>query len=214
MLQIWLVAAFAFLLGLAMLLYGYRIFLVLLPVWGFFAGFWLGAEIVSLIFQQGFLATFIGWGIGFALGMIFALLSYLYFNVAVALIAAAVGYALGEGLMAALGLGGGFLAMVVGVITGTIALGFAIAKNLKAYLVKLLTSISGANAIILSVLLVLGKVSLDTLRVEGNIVLPILQDSLLWLLLWAGLAVAGFVFQIRSSRTFQFKREDYEENWG
>lgn len=214
MIQVLLVAAFSFLLGLAMLLYGYRVFLVLLPVWGFFAGFWLGAEIVSLIFSQGFLAAVTGWIVGFVLGIIFALLSYLYFNVAVAIIAATAGYALGELLMSALGLGGGFLAMVVGVITGAIALGFAIAKDLKAYLVKLLTAISGANAMILSLLLVLGKVSLDTLRVEGNSVMPVLQDSLLWLIVWAVLALAGFVFQIRSSRHYQFKREDYRENWG
>ena len=34
----------AALVGVGLLLYGYRAFFVLLPVFGFFGGFWMGAE--------------------------------------------------------------------------------------------------------------------------------------------------------------------------
>ena len=43
MLSILFISLFALILGLAFCFAGYRVFLVMLPIWGFFAGFWLGA---------------------------------------------------------------------------------------------------------------------------------------------------------------------------
>lgn len=71
-----LVILFVAILGALFLLWGYRIFLVLLPIWGFFGGFWFGAAGVSLFLGQGFLATATGWLVGFILGLIGALVSY------------------------------------------------------------------------------------------------------------------------------------------
>ena len=53
-------ALFSVLLGAAILLAGYRFFLVMLPIWGFFGGLWLGAYAVTLILGTGFLATTTG----------------------------------------------------------------------------------------------------------------------------------------------------------
>ena len=39
--------------GLAFAFYGFRVFLILLPIWGFFAGFLLGANGVEYIFGDG-----------------------------------------------------------------------------------------------------------------------------------------------------------------
>ena len=50
-------ALFIAALGAALCFFGYRVFLVLLPIIGFFAGFWLGAEVVSIIFGTGYLAA-------------------------------------------------------------------------------------------------------------------------------------------------------------
>ena len=44
-LQVLCVSILALLLGLAALLAGYRLFLLLLPIWGFFAGFFIGAKL-------------------------------------------------------------------------------------------------------------------------------------------------------------------------
>src|SRR4026209_2511697 len=41
--------------GRLALLLGYRLFLLLLPLWGFVVGFAVGARLVSLVFDQGFL---------------------------------------------------------------------------------------------------------------------------------------------------------------
>ena len=72
-----LLGALAIGIGLAFAFWGFRVFLVLLPIWGFFAGFLLGANGVQYIFGEAFLATATGWVVGFLLGLLFAVLSYL-----------------------------------------------------------------------------------------------------------------------------------------
>ncbi len=87
MLSVLFVALFALIVGLAFCFAGYRVFLVMLPIWGFFAGFWLGAEVTTLLFGSGFLATTTGWVIGFVVGLLGAVLSYLLYFLGVALLA-------------------------------------------------------------------------------------------------------------------------------
>ena len=60
--------------GLAVTFLGYRLFLILLPIWGFFFGFFLGAETVQVIFGIGFLATVTSWVAGFFVGVVVAVL--------------------------------------------------------------------------------------------------------------------------------------------
>lgn len=48
-------ATIALLFGLVVAFGGYRLFLVLLPIWGFFAGFFLGAQTIS------FLSAMVSW---------------------------------------------------------------------------------------------------------------------------------------------------------
>src|SRR6476619_8218511 len=82
---------------------GYRFFLLLLPIWGFFFGFGLGAQTIQAIFGSGFLSDVTSWIVGFVVALIFAVLSYLFYIFAVALIAGSLGYALGTGLLVAIG---------------------------------------------------------------------------------------------------------------
>ena len=56
------------LLGLGFVFYGFKLFLILLPIWGFFFGFLFGAGVVTAIFGDGFLATTTGWVVGFFAG--------------------------------------------------------------------------------------------------------------------------------------------------
>lgn len=207
-------AAFAAALGAAMLLVGYRIFLVLLPIFGFFAGFWLGAEAVSLIFGTGFLATTTSWVVGAVVGLIAAVLSYLFFALGIAIVAAAIGAALGAGFMGALGFESGFLVIIVVLICAIAAAVLTVLFNIGKYVIIALTAISGANALLLSVLLLIGKVSLADLPTTGNSIKPILQDSWFWLIVWLAVAVVGFVVQVRYNRDYEFTPDRYIEGWG
>ena len=89
----------ALILGLIITFGGYRLFLALLPIWGFFFGFALGAQSLQALFGMGFLSSVTSWVVGFFVGAIFALLSYLFYAVGVALVAGGLGYALGAGFV-------------------------------------------------------------------------------------------------------------------
>src|SRR4051812_9108133 len=74
------------------------------PIWGFFAGFAFGAGLVSDLADERFLGTALGWALGLIFAVVFALLAYLYFAVAVILAMSAFGFAIGSGLVVALGI--------------------------------------------------------------------------------------------------------------
>jgi hypothetical protein len=208
-----LVALFALVLGGFFLLWGYRIFLVMLPIWGFFAGFWLGAQTTSLLFGAGFLATTTGWVVGFVIGLIFALLSYFFYIFGVALIAAAIGGALVTGFLGLFGLESGLILLLAALAGAVVVAGVTIVYNIQKYVIIILTAVGGANALVLSVLLLFGRVSIDDLSAAGNAIRPVLQDSWFWAIVWIVLAVAGIIFQIRTNRTFIFEKEQHLEGW-
>jgi hypothetical protein len=207
-------ALFAVLLGVAFCFAGYRFFLVMLPIWGFFGGFWIGAYTVSLILGGGFLATTTGLVVGFVVGIIGAVLSYLFYLVGVAIIAASFGGALGSGVMGALGFDPGLIMAIVTIVSGLIAAGLTLLLNLQKYVIIILTAVAGAVLIVLAGMLVFGQVSIADLQTGGNFIQPIFQGSWFWGVVWLVLAIAGAILQIRANRTYAFTREMYVEGWG
>ena len=172
-----LLALFGLLLGAALLFVGYRFFLVMLPIWGFFAGVWLGAYAVTAIFGTGFLSTVTGLVVGIVVGVVGAVLSYLFYLVGVAIVAAAIGGALGSGIMTALGFDPGFLVTVVAIVSALVAVGLTLLLSLQKYVIIALSAIAGADLIVLSGLLLIGRVTLEQLQSCGNLLRPIIQDS-------------------------------------
>ncbi|MEA3334922.1 MAG: DUF4203 domain-containing protein [Chloroflexota bacterium] len=214
MIQTLFLSLFALGIGIVLLLWGYRAFLVLLPIFGFFAGLWLGAHAISLIFGNGFFAGVTGLVVGLVAGVIFALLSYLFYAAAIGLIAAAIGYGLGAGFMQAIGVDATLLVVLAGVAVAVIVALLVYVFNIQKYVVIALTALAGANAIVLAPLLLFGRVSADQVQGAGNAISPVLQDSWLWLAVWIAIAIAGIVYQIRSNRAYVFTVDDYESGWG
>ncbi|MBV9322255.1 MAG: hypothetical protein JO352_00545, partial [Chloroflexi bacterium] len=60
----------ALLFGMLLLFGGYRFFIFLLPIWGFFFGFGLGAQAVQALFGDAFLSTVTSWVVGFVIAVI------------------------------------------------------------------------------------------------------------------------------------------------
>src|SRR5512136_75246 len=83
--------------GLVLCFAGYRLFIILLPIWGFVFGLAFGVQSIQLLFGVGFLATVTSWVVGIIVGAIFAILSYLFYTLAVAIIAGSLGYGLAVG---------------------------------------------------------------------------------------------------------------------
>ena len=205
---------FAAILGLVFLLWGYRVFLVMLPIWGFFAGFWLGAAGISLFLGQGFLATITGWVVGFILGLIGAVLSYLFYGAFVIIVAALAGAAVAAAIMTALGITTGWIIAIVALINAAIVAVLSLVLNLQKYVVILLTSLGGADLIVIGGMLLFGVVTVADVQGASNLLTPVFKESWLALLAWLALTIAGFISQVRANRSFTFERDEYVEAWG
>jgi hypothetical protein len=194
-----LLGALAIAIGLAFCFWGFRVFLVLLPIWGFFAGFLLGANGVDYLLGEGFLATTLGWVVGFLLGLLFAVLSYLYYYVAVILLGGALGYQLTLGLMHWIGFeADGILAFILALVGGAIfAVGFFL-LHMPAVLVIVATAISGAGATLAGVAVALGIVDIE--ESTGGIFGVHTQWDLGWIGIIAAIALAfaGAIYQTRT----------------
>jgi hypothetical protein len=214
MLATLLLAFIAVVIGAGFCFAGYRLFLVMLPIWGFFAGFWIGAQAISLLLGGGFLATTTGLVVGVVVGFIGAVLSYLFYTAGVLIIAAGFGGAVGSGLMSALGFDAGFVNAIVTLISAIIAAGLTLLLNLQKLAVTVFTAIFGAGLVVLAGMMVFGQVTLVELQGGQNFLEPILQGSWFWGLVWLVLVVVGAVAQIRANQTYEFKKEMYVEGWG
>src|SRR4051794_20713433 len=171
--------------GAAFTFWGFRFFLLLLPVWGFLFGFLVGADVVTYLFGQGFLSTATSWIAGFVVGLIFAALAYLYYWFAVVWIGATAGYALGTGVMTWLTPNAGVLIFVVGLVVAAAVATAFIVLGLPKYLAIALTAFGGAFAAMAGLALLLGRVPVTEIH-NGTVGLYV-KDSLSWL--WVGAAV-------------------------
>lgn len=189
--------------GLVLVFGGYRLFLFLLPIWGFFFGFALGAETLQVIFGVGFLATVSSWVVGFIVGAIFAVLSYLFYFIAVALLAGSFGYGLAVALLTAIGLDFGFLVWLIGLVAGIIVAAAVLILNIQKYAIIVISAMGGTGVIIFTLLAAFGGFTPQELLV-GPVRLA-LQNSFWWLLFYLVLAVAGIAVQLLANRSFEIE---------
>lgn len=194
------VGLFAFVFGLILLFAGYRLFLVLIPFWGFFAGFALGAATVTAIFSDQFLGTVTSWVVGFVVGLLFAVLSYFFYILGVAVLSGSIGFALGGGLALLLFPNATLLALIVGLISAIIVAGITLGFNLQKWAIIALTAIGGASTIVGGTLILFGQIEVGQLTVDA--VSPAISGSFLWIAVWMTLAVAGTLIQAGITRRY------------
>jgi Domain of unknown function (DUF4203) len=206
-----LVGILAVLIGLAFAFGGWRFFLLLLPLWGFVVGFSLGTEAMRSLFGDGTFATVTSWVVGFVIAVVFAVLSYLYYYIAIAVLAGTVGYALGASAWGLIGNEQGVIAFVIGIVVGVIFAVGVLALNVPRYLVVVLTGLGGAAAIIAGWFILIGKVPSD--NVTWWQVGLLIKDSWFYLIVWALIAAAGIVAQLRAPAmgpdTYQLEQSSY-----
>lgn len=210
-LAILFMSVFAFVVGLLICFGGYRLFLFLLPIWGFFAGIAIGAGAVSAIFGQGFLASVTGIVVGIIVGLVFAVLSYLFYFIGVAIYAASIGYGLGSGLMYAIFADPRILAFIVGIVVAVILALVTLGLNLQKYVIILISAFGGATVIVGSILLLFGVI--DPATIGSNPVLPVLQGSILWAIVWGVVAILGFVIQMLTTTVYEVEVPEDGRAW-
>jgi hypothetical protein len=201
----------ALLFGLVVCFGGYRLFLALLPIWGFFFGFALGATSLQALFGIGFLATVTSWIVGFLVGAVFALLSYMFYAFAVAMIAGSLGYALGAGFMNLIGIDWNWLVWLVGIVVAIVAIGVTFLFNIQKYVIVTATAIGGAGMIVIT--LMFGYIGMTLARFFENPIQLALQDSPLWAIFFLVLAALGIVVQLVTTQTYVVEAYDNRMDW-
>ena len=200
----------ALLFGMFVCFAGYRFFLVLLPIWGFFTGFMLGAQAIQAISGGGFLGDVTSWVVGFLVGAVFAVLSYLFYIVGVALLAGTFGYAIGAGFMGLIGVDFGLLVWIVGLVVGIALAVVVLMFNIQKWVIIIATAVGGAGLI--TGVMYFGYGAFSVLSdVFKNPVKAALDESPLLLVLFLVVAVAGVVIQWKVNQNFTL--EAPEDRW-
>ncbi len=110
-----LVGLLAIAIGAVFCFRGWLALRIVIPIWGAFAGFFLGAGAVAGVTDEGFLSSVLGWIVGLALALLFGLAAYLYYAIAIVLALAAIGFTVGTDVMVALGVTWSWVIVLVGI---------------------------------------------------------------------------------------------------
>jgi hypothetical protein len=194
-------------LGLAVCFAGLPLFMVTLPIWGFIAGFYVGAAGWEALLGDGFLRTVTGWIVGLIVGLVFALLSYFFWYVGAIIAAGSVGAMAGSGLMAAFGVDTDWIVLIVSAI-GAVLVGLvAVLLALPVYIVLVETAFLGAVGVVTGIMLIVNQI--DTEDLGHGATWAMINDSWFWMLAWIVIAGAGLFAQLRGVREFQLP----EDRW-
>jgi hypothetical protein len=192
---------------------GYLAMRLVIPIWGAFAGFVLGAGLVAAGSDDGFLRTGLAWLVGLAVALLFGLIAYLYYEVAVLLAMGSVGFVLGTSAMVALGIDWSWLIILVGVAAGMLLAFVAIAADLPMVLLVVLTAMAGASAVVTGAMLLFGAV--ETADFTQSSITKELEDDWWWYVSYLVLAVAGLVAQLQAVASIRSSmRDDWAASGG
>lgn len=201
-----LVGIIALLTGAVFCFRGYLAMRLVIPMWGAFAGFMLGAGIVSG--DAGFLGNALGWLVGLGAAIAFGLIAYLSYEVSVIIGMMAIGFVLGTSLMVALGVTWSWVIVLAGVVLAALLAFVAIVGDLPMVLLTILTALAGASTIVAGLMLLVGTVDVDDFDI--GITTEHLADDWWWFAIYGGLVVAGLIAQFAD---VDRRRESLREAW-
>lgn len=174
---------------------GYFAMRIIIPIWGAFAGFALGAGLVSG--GDGFLGNVLAWVVGIALAIVFGLIAYLYYAVAVLIGMGAIGFVIGTSVMALFGVTWSWLVILVGVVTAVVLAFVAIAGDMPMVLLAFLTALAGSAVTTFGIMLLVGAV--DTEDFDSKVTTETATDDWWWTAIYIALAVVGLISQFMAN---------------
>jgi len=190
-------------LGAAFCFSGFRYFLLLLPIWGLFAGFATGAAATAALLGEGFLGSVLGIGVGVVVGIVFALLSWFYWWGAVVVVAGTLGFAATHAILEVIGFkADGFIITLIALAGGVVIAVIALAVNAPKYIAIFLTALAGASWLTAGIALVLGIIKTDELA-QGPLAAINTSSGPLFILIWAVVAIAGIVAQVQMTKRWE-----------
>ena len=186
-----IVGVIALLTGAVFCFRGYLAMRIVIPLWGAFAGFMLGAGIVAG--DAGFLATALGWIVGLVVAVVFGLIAYLYYEVSVIIGMLAIGFVLGTSVMVALGVTWSWVIVLSGIVLA-IALAFVgIVGDLPMVLLTILTALAGASTMVIGLMLLFNVVNVG--EFNSGLTTEVLDDDWWWYVIFGVLVAAGMIMQ-------------------
>lgn len=188
-----LLGIFAIVAGLVLCFGGAFALRIVFPIWGAFAGFAFGAGLVAGFADQSFLGTVLGWVLGLVFALIFAIFAYFSYAVAVVLVMASVGFAVGSGLVVALGVDWNWVAVLVGLVVGAVLGVAAVVVDMPMIVLVLLSALGGAIGIVGGLMLLTGALESETFT-RGTFTAQI-SDDWWWYVMVVVLTLAGAIFQ-------------------
>ena len=194
--------------GGAMLVAGQFVLRLVIPFWGFLAGFAFGAGLVAGFADEHFLGTVLGWVLGLVFAVIFAVLAYLYYYVAIVLAMGAAGFAIGSGIIVALGISWNWVAVLVGLAVGIVLGLVSLFANVPMIVLVFIGSIAGAVGVTGGLMLLVG--SLNSADFSRGDFTDTVSNSFGWSLLLFVLAIGGIVIQAMQRALM---RRSIQETW-
>ena len=126
--------------------------------------------------------------------MIFAVLAYLYYYVAIVIAMGAAGFAIGSGIVVAIGIDWNWVAVLVGLAVGILVGLVSVFANIPMVMLVVIGSIAGAVGVTGGLMLLVG--SLDTADFSRGDFTDTVSNSFIWWLLFVVLAIGGIVVQL------------------
>lgn len=193
-----LVGLVAVVAGAALCGRGYLALRLLIPLWGAYTGFLLGAAVVAAITDEPVLRAAVGWPVAIVVAVLFAAMAYLYYELSVIISMAAIGFSLGTALMVVIGVRWSWLIVLVAVGVGALLALLAIATDLPSVLLVALSATAGAATVVFGVMLLVGHI--ETTDLTSGSLTDRLHDDGWWYVLYVVIALMGATVQLASRR--------------
>jgi hypothetical protein len=191
-----IVGVLGIVLGAAFCFAGFKWFMILLPIWGLFAGFVAGAGATATLLGEGFLASVLGFAVGAVVAIVFALLSWFFWWGAVLVVGGWFGYMLSHFVLTAIGFNAdGWLVILISIVVGAAVALVAFLANAPKYVAIILTAFAGAAWLTAGVALALGIIKVGD--VENSPLVAVYQQGWIWILAWAVLGAVGIGSQLQ-----------------
>lgn len=200
-----LLGIFLIVFGLVITFVGLQMFLIMLPLMGFVAGFYLGAEVIAAALGNGFLSTVAGWIVGIVIGVVFAAVAWYWWYAGVLLSAAVVGSVVLSGIVRAFGVSSGAALAIFGIIGAAVAIAVVLALDLPVYMVIWNTALGGGAIAISGIMLLLNQIEREDLYAGAAV--AAINKSWFWVLAWVILSAIGVVRQLTLKEHIRLPRD-------
>jgi len=189
-------------LGAAFCFAGFRYFLLLLPIWGLFVGFMVGAGAMATLLGEGFLGSVLAIVVGVVVAIVFALLSYFYWWGAILVVAGSLGFWLAHWILSAIGFSSdGFIITLIALAAGVGLAIVAFLANAPKYVAIILTAAAGAAWLVVGAALILGIVKTD--EMANGALVALYKQGVVWIIFWGVAAAAGIIAQLQMTARWQ-----------